>query len=187
VVDFNVTASDAVTTSPAVSCTPASGSTFPVGETVVTCTATDTAGNVATGSFTITITDTVFGRMAGLGIVKNNSVHVWFAFGVQESPTVGERGWVLLKVSGGGRNERFAAWRVTDVRFSYSGGVDTVVFSGVGYWNGRPGHRFEITAADRGEPGRWLDTFSLKVFAPGGAVVESASGPLQDGNIQSFR
>jgi predicted extracellular nuclease len=187
VVNFNVTASDAVTTSPAVSCTPASGSTFPVGETVVTCTATDTAGNVATGSFTITITDTVFGRMAGLGIVKNNSLHVWFAFGVQESPTVGERGWVLLRVSGGGRNERFAAWRVTDVRFSYSGGVDTVVFSGVGYWNGRPGHRFEITATDRGEPGRWLDTFALKVFAPGGAVVESASGPLQDGNVQSFR
>ena len=36
-------------------CIPASGSTFPVGTTTVTCTATDTAGNTATCSFTVTV------------------------------------------------------------------------------------------------------------------------------------
>jgi HYR domain len=36
-------------------CTPASGSFFSLGETTVTCTATDSAGNTATGSFTVTV------------------------------------------------------------------------------------------------------------------------------------
>jgi len=35
-------------------CTPASGSTFPLGETTVTCTATDAAGNQASDDFTVT-------------------------------------------------------------------------------------------------------------------------------------
>jgi HYR domain len=36
-------------------CTPASGSTFPVGTSTVTCTATDTSGNTATCSFTVAV------------------------------------------------------------------------------------------------------------------------------------
>lgn len=36
-------------------CTPASGSVFPVGDTVVTCTATDAAGNTATEGFTVSV------------------------------------------------------------------------------------------------------------------------------------
>jgi hypothetical protein len=39
-----------------VNCTPASGSTFKLGETTVNCSATDAAGNEATGSFKVTIT-----------------------------------------------------------------------------------------------------------------------------------
>jgi hypothetical protein len=38
-----------------VTCDPASGSTFPIGETTVDCSATDQAGNQATGSFKVTI------------------------------------------------------------------------------------------------------------------------------------
>ena len=38
-----------------ISCDPPSGSTFPIGETVVQCTATDEAGNTATASFTVTV------------------------------------------------------------------------------------------------------------------------------------
>jgi hypothetical protein len=37
------------------SCSPASGATFPVGTTTVTCTATDTSGNTAQCSFTVTV------------------------------------------------------------------------------------------------------------------------------------
>ncbi len=36
-------------------CNPPSGSTFPVGTTTVTCTATDASGNTATCSFTVTV------------------------------------------------------------------------------------------------------------------------------------
>jgi hypothetical protein len=36
-------------------CNPPSGSTFPVGTTTVTCTATDTSGNTATCSFTVNV------------------------------------------------------------------------------------------------------------------------------------
>ena len=49
------TATDIVDPSSAVACAPASGASFSVGTTTVTCTATDASGNVATGSFTITV------------------------------------------------------------------------------------------------------------------------------------
>jgi hypothetical protein len=53
------TATDLVDGSVDVSCTPASGSTFPLGTTEVTCTATDAAGNEATGSFNVIVQDTI--------------------------------------------------------------------------------------------------------------------------------
>jgi hypothetical protein len=52
------TASDLVDASPNVACAPSSGSTFPLGVTTVQCTATDDAGNSATGSFGVTVQDT---------------------------------------------------------------------------------------------------------------------------------
>jgi len=51
------TATDAVDAAVPVTCSPASGSTFPIGSTTVTCTATDAAGNGASASFTITVQD----------------------------------------------------------------------------------------------------------------------------------
>lgn len=41
-----------------VACNPPSGSSFPVGTTTVTCTATDAAGNTSTTTFTVTVNDT---------------------------------------------------------------------------------------------------------------------------------
>lgn len=55
---FSVTATDAVDGTVVVSCTPASGTGFAIGVTIVACTASDTAGNTAHGSFTVTVTDT---------------------------------------------------------------------------------------------------------------------------------
>jgi hypothetical protein len=46
-VTFTATATDAVDGTDAVTCVPASGATFPVGHTIVTCTAHDAAGNQA--------------------------------------------------------------------------------------------------------------------------------------------
>lgn len=51
-------ATDNCDLTPTVVCTPPSGSVFPVGVTTVTCTATDDAGNVATSTFTVTVTAT---------------------------------------------------------------------------------------------------------------------------------
>jgi hypothetical protein len=51
----SATATDNVDGSLAASCLPASGSTFPVGQTAVTCSATDTAGNTGTAGFTVTV------------------------------------------------------------------------------------------------------------------------------------
>jgi putative cell wall-binding protein len=52
------TATDTVDTSVGVECVPASGSTFALGTTTVTCTATDDSGNTDTDSFTATVEDT---------------------------------------------------------------------------------------------------------------------------------
>lgn len=54
VVTFSVIATDDHGT-PTVVCTPPSGSIFPVGTTTVSCTATDSAGNSTTATFTVTV------------------------------------------------------------------------------------------------------------------------------------
>jgi probable HAF family extracellular repeat protein len=55
-VTYAATATDENPTKPEVSCTHPSGSTFALGEITVTCTATDKAGNQATGTFNVTVT-----------------------------------------------------------------------------------------------------------------------------------
>jgi HYR domain/PA domain len=45
-------------------CTPPSGSVFPFGSTIVSCTATDAAGNTSQASFTVTILDTTAPSLA---------------------------------------------------------------------------------------------------------------------------
>jgi hypothetical protein len=57
VVDFEVTATDVADPSPSTTCTPASGTLFAVGQTKVTCTATDSSGNSASKSFNVTVTE----------------------------------------------------------------------------------------------------------------------------------
>ena len=55
---YAASASDLVSGSVAVNCSPASGSTFGLGATTVNCSASDAAGNIASGSFTVTVVDT---------------------------------------------------------------------------------------------------------------------------------
>lgn len=54
-VTYDASASDNLDPSPSLACDRASGSTFPIGQTTVTCTATDQAGNTATATFTVTV------------------------------------------------------------------------------------------------------------------------------------
>lgn len=55
VVTYTATATDNADPRLAVVCTPSSGSTFAIGTTTVTCTATDASGNRTTGSFTVRV------------------------------------------------------------------------------------------------------------------------------------
>jgi HYR domain len=56
-VTYTASATDLVDGAVAVICTPPSGSTFAVGTTAVTCSASDSRGNSAAGSFTVTVED----------------------------------------------------------------------------------------------------------------------------------
>ena len=54
-VTYSATATDALDPAPQLSCAPPSGSTFAIGATSVACTATDSAGNSASGGFSVTV------------------------------------------------------------------------------------------------------------------------------------
>jgi len=54
---FTATATDSLDPNPVIACTPPSGSSFPIGTTVVTCSATDVSGNNSTASFQVSVKD----------------------------------------------------------------------------------------------------------------------------------
>ena len=58
VVTFTATANDVVDGPVAVACAPVSGSTFPLGETTVNCSSSDSLGHTANGNFKVTVVDT---------------------------------------------------------------------------------------------------------------------------------
>ena len=55
VVEFTASAFDQVNGALSVACTPPSGSTFPVGTTIVRCSASDASSNVSRGTFAVTV------------------------------------------------------------------------------------------------------------------------------------
>jgi hypothetical protein len=95
------------------------------------------------------------------------------------------------------RDDRFRARSVDFVAFSDDPTirpgrprrpqVDTVLFSGVGEWNGRRNYRYEVRATDEGEPGRHREMISITIWDPSGVVVAQVSGDIDGGNIQSSR
>ncbi|MES1981107.1 MAG: HYR domain-containing protein [Pseudomonadota bacterium] len=79
-VSYTVTASDAVSGPVNASCTPASGTLFPPGTTVVSCTAADALSNTRTASFSVTVVDGLMitpapagGSYSGIQYVKLNT------------------------------------------------------------------------------------------------------------------
>ena len=58
VVNFQASATDAFDGDVAIACSPSSGGTFPLGLTTVSCSASDKAGNIANGTFTVEVVDT---------------------------------------------------------------------------------------------------------------------------------
>lgn len=76
-VNYTASASDVVSGTVAVSCDRASGSVFPLGATTVNCSATDKAGNIAKGVFTVTVKD----RTAPLLVLANQKEEATAATG----------------------------------------------------------------------------------------------------------
>jgi hypothetical protein len=152
---------------------------------------------VSEAHFSVSISQPLQGRMHGAGSVASGQQRVSFTFDAGESANEVDRGWLMMLVKDGAGRPRSYAGKVDAVAFSNAegympgqwpaSGIDTVVFSGVGWWNGRSGYSFRVTASDRGEPGVNTDSFELVVTSPTGQVVESASGVLRGGNIQSLR
>ena len=58
IANFTITADDAVDQFPTINCSADSGSIFPIGETTISCTATDAYNNEASDTFTIKVFDT---------------------------------------------------------------------------------------------------------------------------------
>jgi hypothetical protein len=166
----------------AVECSPASGSLFPVATTLVTCSASDLAGNHAAVTFTVTVENPrTDGAMVGAGRVRNGDVTTTFAFAVQAGPA--ERGGLWIE-SRRARVRRLVSIQVTSVVFSGDG--RTVAVSGSAWVDGRRGYTFEMAATDNGVTGT-RDTFSVTVKDPAGAGVLAAGGFLTAGDVDSTR
>jgi len=65
-VTFAVSATDDRDSNPSLSCSPGSGSVFPIGDTTVTCTATDGAGNTTVASFVVHVSGDAAEQAAAL-------------------------------------------------------------------------------------------------------------------------
>ncbi len=185
----------------AATCQPASGSTFPIGTTQVDCSASIPQADVATGSFTVVVgAPVVAGRMRGDGrvLAGEQQHHVRFNIvkrGLRSESSLFDDD-IATKVDGRVRTDRFRATLVSTAYFfdapgSAPGsqpvsGIDQCVYTGLGTWNGETGFTFQMTVVDAGEPGKGADTIALTIRRPDGAVVANVSGPLLDGNFESY-
>jgi hypothetical protein len=149
---------------------------------------------VATVTVTVTPSALMPGRMHGQGFVDDAGGRHTFTFAALETGV--EQGRFRLEIRDGRarRSDAFVATAVTGIVFADRPGVspgrpravvDAVVMTGIGAWNGRAGYTFELHAVDAGEPGRGRDSVSIVIRAPGGPVVESVTGTLGGGNVQS--
>jgi hypothetical protein len=201
-VTFAASASDLVDGARPAVCAPASGSTFSIGTTTVACTAVDAQLNTAHGSFTVTVvTAPQPGRMTGDGSIAIGTVTHSFNFLVQEQGSGADLSAISYRMTtakpGRDQEDTFVAIAVAGVSFYNvpgvtpgtrpASGVDTVTFTGKGWWNGRSGYTFDARATDAGEPGRGHDVFAITIRSAAGAVVASVNATITSGNIQSVR
>jgi hypothetical protein len=201
VVTFTATATDLVDGARPVTCTPESGSTFPIGTTTVACSAGDTRGNTANGSFMVTVNAlNQPGRMAADAVIDAGAVRHSVAFMVAQGVQGGAAGALRYSVRtsqpGADRRDVFETIAITSVAFFNLPGVapgtqprsgaDTAAFGGTMRWNGRSGYTFTAVATDAGEPGAGHDRFTITVRDGGGTIVASVDATISAGNIQSL-
>jgi hypothetical protein len=177
-----VTATDAVDGLVPATCSPSG--VFPVGETVVTCTAADTRGNTTSESFTVAVNevhvDDIPGDMDGAGFIYEDRAKYEFNFAVSETFAGVERFRFILNT----RGNHFTATTMESCVF----GDHTVVFSGDGRWKGVRGYKYTVYAGDNVQYGRnRRDVLRVTITDPKGRVVVSADEALGGGNIRWHR
>jgi hypothetical protein len=117
VVAYQVSATDLVSGGVAVHCTPQTGQVFPLGTTVVNCSATDAAGNVASGSFAVTVREGVTVQLIdSRGIPISGGVVQYYSGSWLPFGTTGSDGRVSLALP----------MRSYTFRMTYAGGVKDI-------------------------------------------------------------
>ena len=119
-VSFNPTATDAGTPSVSVVCSPASGSYFSPGVSLVSCFATDNAGNTASGSFLVNVVNT----NASTNIVVNGRTYLPY------SANLGVGTWVWIDADPTNGSPMRATQRLLGEREVLEKGL---LFAGLGF------------------------------------------------------
>ncbi len=168
VVTYTASATDAIAGSVPVTCTPSSGSTFPVGMTIVNCVAKDSFANFATGSFTVTVN----GGPPVLNLPADIVAEATSASGaaVAYVVTATENGVVACTPPSG---STFALGATT---------VNCTATNGAGSSSGS----FKVTVVDTTPPAMTLPAnITAEATSPSGAVVTwvAKATDLVDGNV----
>ena len=188
-----VTATDAVDGVVAVTCS--HSGVFPIGDTVVTCSASDSRGNMTSQSFTVRVTrasdpeppapEPTPGKAYGNGFIRQDNKQSELAFTVLENSAGDEWGTLLLTVKSSGSTgyqgrDYFVSTSVTSLMF---GAECNVRFAGTGRWNGGNGYRYVVSAVDKHNT---ADLVRITITSPSGEVVAQVGGKLDGGNVHVF-
>ncbi len=171
------TTSDVCDPSPMVMCTPASGSLFPLGDTLVTCTATDASGNHASCSFTVTVVGCPI--CDGTTVIVDQTVTVDFNTAV---PTcLGDPDLCALfsyDTSGPTPDTWKAIFDLGAQRLLVQSGatITTVPVPAIGNNRSAPGIEFLSTCSAEIEPGGAIVVTSIN--QPAGAIVIQMHGDV---------
>jgi hypothetical protein len=128
-VGFTATATDAEDEpDPAATCDWASGATFPLGTTTVSCDATDSDGAMTSGSFTVTVADTIAPHgvaFSGGGLVDGAAYAFWFVPPGPDGCTGVDDGSGLASCVVDGYSDEIGSHTVTATATDLAGNVAT--------------------------------------------------------------
>jgi hypothetical protein len=138
-------------------------------------------GGTTTVTFTNRNTGGAEGRFTGGGsIFTSSGQRVTHGFELHCNAAVTPNN---LEINWGGNQFHLETLTTASCSVNPETGVETLVGTGAGTYNGGAGATVEFTITDAGEPGR-NDFFSVVVTDAGSNQVLTASGNLRDGNQQ---
>jgi hypothetical protein len=167
VVTYSASATDADPANPTVGCVPASGSTFALGTTNVSCSATDAVGNTASGSFAVVVKDTTapaVGAMSNVGMEATGATTtVTWTDPTATDAISGSPAVTCAPASG----------------TAFAVGSTTVTCSATDAAGNTGSSTFSVNISDTTDPSLVLPTeFSVEATGPAGANVDYSASAL---------